>query len=209
MKTLDPKNLSPKETLSLLTGGVSPRPIALVATISKDGINNLAPFSFFNAFGSNPPMVAFSPARRIRDGTLKDTYTNLMATQECVVQVVTYEMVKRVNLASAEFAPHVDEFNESGLTPIDSTRVQPKRVKESPFQMECKLWKMVPLGDGPGAGNLAICEVLLFHVSEAMIKDTVFHPDLLDLVARNGGDFYTRAKGEALFELPKPALPSS
>ena len=209
MKSLFAKDLSPKDTLEILTGGVGPRPIALVSTLSQDGKRNLAPFSFFNAFGSNPPIVAFSPARKTRDGGLKDTYNNLIQTKECVVQVVTYAMAKQVNICSAEFAPGVDEFIESGLTPIDSLKVKPPRVKESPFQMECVLKQMVPLGEKPGSGNLAICEVLVFHISESVYKDGIIHPELLDLVARNGGHFYTRASGKALFELEKPPLPPS
>ncbi len=204
MKQIDPTNTSPKETLEILTGGVGPRPIALVSTISTDGKNNLAPFSFFNAFGSNPPMVAFGPARRTRDGSTKDTYNNLIQTKECVIQAVTYAMVEQVNVASTEYEPGIDEFVKSGLTPINSVKVKPKRVKESPFQMECKLHQMVPLGEKPGSGNLALCEVVLFHVSQTVYKDGIIHPQLLDLVGRNGGHFYTRASGSALFEVEKP-----
>ncbi len=197
-------DLSPQDALALLVGGVSPRPIALVSTLSKDGINNLAPFSFFNAFGSNPPMVAFCPARRTRDGTLKDTYHNLMATKECVIQAVTYSMVKQVNITSAEWPPEVSEFEKSGLTPIPSHIVKPKRVKESPFQMECRLKQMISFGEGKGSGNIAICEVLLFHIAEKVLKDGLIYPPFLDVVGRCGGVFYTRASGDALFELPQP-----
>ncbi len=209
MKHLLAKDLSPKDTLEILTGGVGPRPIALVSTLSKEGKRNLAPFSFFNAFGSNPPIVVFSPARKTRNGGFKDTYNNLLETKECVVQVVTYAMAKQVNICSIEFKPGVDEFIESGLTPLDSLKVKPPRVKESPFQMECVLKQMVPLEEKPGSGNLAICEVLVFHIAENVYKDGIIHPDLLDLIGRNGGHFYTRASGEALFELEKPPLPPS
>src|SRR3989344_4144957 len=184
--------------LEILTGGVEPRPIALVSTVSKDGSRNLAPFSFFNAFGSNPPTVVFSPARKTRDGTLKDTYNNLIETKECVIQAVTYTMVEKVNVTSAEFPPTVDEFTQSGLTPIDSHVVKPPRVKESPFQMECILKQMVPLGEKPGSGNLAICEVVMFHIAKSVYKNGIIHPELLDLVARCGGHFYSRAKGDSL-----------
>jgi flavin reductase (DIM6/NTAB) family NADH-FMN oxidoreductase RutF len=204
MKRINPSDLNPHEILALLIGGVSPRPIALVSTLSKDGIPNLAPFSFFNAFGSNPPTVAFSPARRGRDGTTKDTYENLMATKECVVQIVTFDMVNKVNISSKEFPPEVDEFIESGLTPIPSEIVKAARVKESPYQMECTLTQMVTLGDKPGSGNLAICEVKLFHVNEDLFENGIIQPDKLDSVARNGGNFYTRASGDAIFELEKP-----
>lgn len=209
MREFYAKDLSATESLKLLLGGVGPRPIALVSTISKEGISNLSPFSFFNAFGSNPPIVAFSPSRRGRDGSFKDTYYNLKETKECVIQAVPYNIVKQVNISSAEYPRGVDEFVESGLTPIDSVVVKPKRVKESPFQMECRLYDLIHLGDKPGSGVLAICEVLVFHVSENVFKDGSIHPDCLDLVGRNGGEFYTRASGAALFELPKPPNPNS
>lgn len=201
---LDPKDLSPMEVQGWLTGGVAPRPIALVSTVSQEGIHNLSPFSFFNAFGANPPMVAFSPARRGRDGSLKDTYRNLMSTRECVIQAVTYEMVEQVNTSSGEYPPDVDEFVKSGLTPADSEVVQAKRVKESPFQMECKLHDMIHLGEDKGSGNLAICEVVKFHIRKDILTDGRIDPKKIDHVGRNGGSFYTRAIGEALFELPMP-----
>ncbi len=200
------KDLSPTDSLKLFLGGVGPRPIALVSTITKEGISNLSPFSFFNAFGSNPPIVAFCPARRGRDASLKDTYYNLMETKECVIQAVTFDMVEQVNLSSTEYERGVDEFVKSGLTPLDSVAVKPKRVKESPFQMECRLYDMIHLGEKKGSGNLALCEVLVFHVAEDVFKDGIIHPDLLDLVGRCGGEFYARASGSALFEVPKPLM---
>lgn len=199
----EPKDLSVSEVHRFLLGGVAPRPIALVSTISKDGINNLSPFSFFNAFGANPPVVAFSPSRRGRDATLKDTYINLIETKECVIQVVTHSMVEQVSLASAEYAPDVDEFFKSGLTPIDSDLVKPKRVKQSPFQMECKLLEMRSFGEGGASANLAICEVLKFHVAEDLFTDGIIDPLKIDLVARMSGDFYTRASS-GVFVVEKP-----
>jgi flavin reductase (DIM6/NTAB) family NADH-FMN oxidoreductase RutF len=199
----EPKDLSVPEVHRLLLGGVAPRPIALVSTISKDGINNLSPFSFFNAFGASPPIVAFSPSRRGRDGTLKDTYNNLIETKECVIQVVTHSMVEQVSLASAEFPPEYDEFIKSGLTPIDSDIVKPKRVKESPFQMECKLLEIKSFGDGGASANIAICEVLKFHVAEDLFTDGIIDSVKIDLVARMSGDFYSRAK-EGVFIVEKP-----
>ncbi|MEJ5263391.1 MAG: flavin reductase family protein, partial [Ignavibacterium sp.] len=142
MKSILPKELSVPEVQRLLQGGIGPRPIALVSTISKNGANNLTPFSFFNVFGANPPVIAFSPSRRGKDGSLKDTYLNLMDTKECVVNAVTYSMVEQISLASTEYEYGIDEFVKSGLTPIGSDLVKPKRVKESPFQMECKLLEM-------------------------------------------------------------------
>ena len=199
----EPKDLSVRELHRLLLGGVAPRPIALVSTISSDGINNLSPFSFFNAFGANPPIVAFSPSRRGRDASLKDTYNNLISTKECVIQSVTHSMIEQVSLASAEFPPEYDEFVKSGLTPIESELVKPKRVKESPFQMECKLLEMKGFGEGGASANLAICEVLKFHVDENIFTDGVVDPAKIDLVARMSGDFYSRA-GSGLFTLKMP-----
>lgn len=204
MKSIDPKSIPISEVQRYLLGGVSPRPIALVSTISEDGSNNLSPFSFFNAFGANPPIVAFSASKRVRDGSFKDTYHNIMRNKECVIQAVTYDMVEQVSLSSTEYETGVDEFVKSGLTPLDSLIVKAKRVKESPFQMECKLVQMINLGEEKGSGNLAICEVVYFHIEEDLLKNGIIHPDIIDLVGRNGGDFYTRASGNALFEVEKP-----
>jgi len=201
---VEPKDMKVPEIHQYLLGGVAPRPIALVSTITKNGHVNLSPFSFFNAFSANPPIVVFSPSRRGRDGTTKDTYNNLSETRECVVQAVTYEMVQQVSLASTEYPPETDEFRKSGLTPVPSDIVRPPRVKESPFQMECILKQMLPLGDRPAAGNLAICEVVKFHVAEDIVVDGVIEPNRIDLVGRNGADYYTRAQGEAIFSVAKP-----
>lgn len=205
----EPKDLAVPEVYKLLVGGVAPRPIALVSTISEDGINNLSPFSFFNAFGSNPPMIAFSPSRRGKDASLKDTYNNLMSTKECVVQAVTYSMVGQINLASTEYTSEVDEFVKSGLTPIDSDLVKPKRVKESPFQMECNLVDMKSYGEKGSSANISICEVLKFHVSEEIFTNGIIDPQKIDLVSRMSGSFYCRAYGDAVFELPRPQTKQS
>lgn len=204
MLVFRPEDLSVAETQTLLTGGVAPRPIALVSTLSSQGVRNLAPFSFFNAFGSNPPYVAFSPARKGKDGELKDTYRNLMETGECVINAVTVHMVEQVNITSAEYGSEVDEFAKGGLSPIPSQRVKPPRVKESPFHMECVLDQMIGLGEGRGSGNLALCKVVLFHVSDHVWKDGTFDARKVEHVGRNGGAFYSRSQGEALFELPMP-----
>jgi flavin reductase (DIM6/NTAB) family NADH-FMN oxidoreductase RutF len=199
-----PKDLPVPKLHQLLLGGIGPRPIALVSTISVDGILNLTPFSFFNCFGSNPPIVAFSPSRRGKDGSFKNTYLNLINNKECVVQSVTYSMVNQVNLASTEFAPEIDEFVKSGLTPIDSDLVKPKRVKESPFQMECIMREMRSFGNGGASPNIAICEVLKLHISEDIVKNGVIHPDDIDLVGRMSADYYSRASGDSIFELIQP-----
>jgi flavin reductase (DIM6/NTAB) family NADH-FMN oxidoreductase RutF len=204
MKHYLPKDLTVPEVQRLLQGGVAPRPIALVSTLSKDGINNLSPFSFFNVFGANPPIIAFSPSRRGKDASLKDSYINLTETKECVVQAVTYSMVEQISLASTEYESNIDEFIKSGLSPINSDIVKPKRVKESPFQMECKLLEIRSFGEGGASANIAICEVLKFHVAEDLFVDGIIHPNKIDLVARMSKDFYCRAFGDAIFEVEKP-----
>lgn len=204
LKSFLPQELDKKLMYNLIVGGVSPRPIALVSTLSIEGKPNLAPFSFYNAFGMNPPCLVFSPVRRSRDGSLKDTLINITETKECVVQAVPFQLVEQVNLASTEFLPEINEFEKSGLTPIDSHLVKPKRVKESPFQMECKLLQIVPVGQSNGSANLVICEIVKFHFEESYLKGDFLDPNLMDLVGRNGGEYYTRASGSALFEIPRP-----
>lgn len=204
LKTILPADLNPIETNALLCGGVGPRPIAFASTISADGVRNLAPFSFFNAFGSNPPMIAFAPNRRGRDGSVKHTYLNAVATREFVVAAVSHAMVQQMNVASAEYADGVDEFLKSGFTPEPARLVKAALVKESPFQMECRLHQVVELGSGPGSGLMIIGEVVCFHAREDCFEKGILHPDKLDLVGRNGGAFYTRASGQALFEIAKP-----
>ncbi len=201
---IEPKEMTVPQVHAYLLSGVAPRPIALVSTLSSDGKRNLSPFSFFNAFGANPPTVAFSPARRGRDGTLKDTYNNLMATKECTIQAVTHSIMHQVNLASAEWPSEVDEFEKSGLTPVASDIVRPPRVAESPFQMECKLTQMVHLGESKASGNLAICEVVKFHIAEELLEGNIIHPARIGHVARNGGAWWSRVTAENLFQLPKP-----
>jgi flavin reductase (DIM6/NTAB) family NADH-FMN oxidoreductase RutF len=200
-----PADLDPAATNALLCGGVGPRPIALASTRSLDGVRNLAPFSFFNAFGSNPPMVAFAPNRRARDGGVKHTYLNAMATGEFVIAAVTHAMVQQMNVASAEYPDGVDEFGKSGLTPRPARCVGPSLVAESPFQMECRLFEALELGTGPGSGFLLVGEVLAFHAREDCFVDGLLDADRLDLVGRNGGATYTRASGSALFRLAKPS----
>ncbi len=204
MLHFEPKDLPQPELHKILLGGVAPRPIALVSSLSEDGIPNLSPFSFFNAFGSNPPIIAFSPSRRGKDASFKDTYNNLIRTRECVVQSVTYNMVEQISLASTEYSSEVNEFEKCGLTPVDSDIVKPKRVKESPFQMECKIRDIMSYGEGGASPNIFICEVLKFHVAEDIFKNGIIHPDLIDLVSRMSANFYCRASGFAVFEVEKP-----
>lgn len=202
--SIEPDELSVPEVHRLLLGGVAPRPIALVSTNSKNGLPNLSPFSFYNSFGANPPIVAFSAARKGRDASLKDTYNNLMDTKECVINAVTYSMVEQINIASAEFPPDVNEFKKSGLTPVKSDIVKPFRVKESPFQMECILRDMLSYGSAGASANIAVCEVIKFHYSEDIISGGIIHPDKIDLVGRMSADFYNRASGNAIFRIEKP-----
>lgn len=203
-KSKKPNEIDSKFLYNLLVGGVSPRPIALVSTLSKEGQPNLAPFSFFNVFGMNPPCVVFSPVRRGRDGSLKDTLVNIQDTKECVIHAVPFKLVEQINLASTEFSSDVNEFVKSGLTPIAADLVKPFRVKQSPFQMECKLIQIVPVGESKGSANLVICEIIKLHYDETYIKGDFFDPELMDLVGRNGGEYYTRASGDALFQIPRP-----
>lgn len=204
MLHVEPKDIELKTVFGYLLGGIGPRPIALASTVDAEGQINLSPFSFFNAFGANPPTVGFSPSRRLRDNSTKDTYSNLLATGECVISAVTYAMVQQVSLASTEYPSDVNEFEKSGLTAVPSDLVAPPRVKESPFQMECRLTQMIELGGKHASGNLALCEVVKFHIDEDLFVNGVIHPDNIDLVARMGADFYCRANGEAIFEVKKP-----
>jgi len=204
MFSVEAKDLSQKEKYFLLIGAVTPRPIAFVSTISKEGIFNLAPYSFFNAFSSEPPVLIFSPARSPDpERPYKDTYLNLIDTGECVVQMVTYAIAEKMKLCSEPLEHNISEFDFSGLTPIPSDLVKAPRVKESPIQMECKLMEMKVLGDKPGAGNLAICEVVKFHIDESLFKPGTqrIDPQKADLIGRNGEHYYTRASGAAIFEL--------
>lgn len=190
----------------LLLGAVGPRPVAFASTIDAQGRPNLSPFSFFNCFGSNPPILIFSPARRGRDNTTKHTYHNVKAVPEVVINVVNYAMVKQANVASGEYPEGVSEFEKAGFTPIASERVKPFRVKESPVQMECVVKQVIETGTQGSAGNLVICEVLVMHVDESVLTDQgTIDQRKIDLVGRMGGPFYCRAHGDALFELPQPA----
>lgn len=205
MKHFDATTLSVGEVHGLLVGAVGPRPVALASTIDAQGRPNLSPFSFFNCFGANPPLLIFSPARRGRDNTTKHSYHNVKAVPEVVINVVTYDMVHQVSVASGEYAEGIDEFAKSGLTPIASERVKPFRVKESPVQFECRVQQVIETGPGGGAGNLVLCEVVMIHVAEHVLDaNGKIDQRKIDLVGRMGGHFYTRAHGDSLFELPQP-----
>lgn len=188
-----------------LLGAVTPRPIAFASTVDAAGNVNLSPFSFFNCFGANPPIVVFSPARRGRDNTTKHTLENLREVPEAVISIVTYDMVQQASLASTEYPRGVNEFVKAGFTEVSSTCVKPPRVGESPVAMECKVLQIIETGDQGAAGNLVICEVVLMHIHERILdNDGRIDPWKLDAVARLGGDYYCRVQGDAIFKVPKP-----
>lgn len=188
-----------------LLGAVAPRPICFASTIDNEGHPNLSPFSFFNVFGSNPATLVFSPSRKVRDNTTKHTLQNIYLNKEVVINVVNYAMVQQMSLSSCEFPKGVDEFEKAGFSKIASQVVKPFRVAESPVQMECKVLQVIETGSEGGAGNLVICQVMAMHISEAILNDNKqIDPQLADLVARMGFDYYCRASGTAVFEVPKP-----
>ena len=204
MITLDPKQLSPVQILVYLQGAVAPRPIAFASTMDANGNSNLSPFSFFNIFSANPPVLVFSPARRVRDNTIKHTLINCEATREVVINLVDFNMVQQMSLASTEYPEGVNEFVKAGLTHLPSHNVKPYRVAESPVQLECKVTDIIALGAEGGAGNMIICEVVKFHINEEILDAKgLIDPEKIDLVARLGGNWYSRAK-EGLFEVEKP-----
>lgn len=204
MISIEPKELTPLKLQAYLQGAVGPRPIAFASTIGRNGIPNLSPFSFFNVFSSNPPILIFSPARRVRDNTIKHTLINATDTKQVVINVVNYDMVQQTSLSSTEYAEGVDEFIKSGFTPVPSHLVKPYRVAESPVQFECKVNDIISLGSEGGAGNLIICEVLKIHIDEAVLaSDGTIDQYKIDLVSRMGGNWYSRAN-KGLFEVQKP-----
>lgn len=204
---LDLAQLAPADKQNWLQHVVAPRPIALASTIDAQGQVNLSPFSFFNLFSSNPPIVIFSPARRVRDNSTKHTLNNVLEVPEVVIHLVTYEMVQQQSLASCEYGKEVNEFIKAGFTEENATRVRPPMIKEAPVKMECRVTEVKPLGDQGGAGNLVICEVLCIHIDESLL-DANGKPDQTKIlpVARLGGNWYTAVTKENLFELEKPNI---
>jgi flavin reductase (DIM6/NTAB) family NADH-FMN oxidoreductase RutF len=205
MLTINPKEVPMAKMHSYLLGAITPRPIAFASTVDKNGNVNLSPFSFFNCFGANPPILIFSPARRGKDNTTKHTYENVREVSEVVINIVNYPMVQQASLASTEYAKGVNEFVKAGFTEVPSLRVKPPRVGESPVSMECKVLQVIQTGDGGGAGNLVICEVLLMHIKEEVLgEDGRIDPWKLDAVARLGSDYYCRVQGDSIFKIVKP-----
>ncbi len=204
MLSIDPKDLTPVQTQAYLQGAIGPRPIAFASTMDVNGVPNLSPFSFFNIFSSNPPILVFSPARRVRNNTVKHTLLNCEATKEVVINIANYDMVQQLSLSSTEYGDGVDEFIKSGFTKTPSDKIRPFRVAESPVQLECKVNEIIALGTEGGAGNLIICEVIKIHISEAVLNEKgTIDQHKIDLIARMGGDWYTRAN-KGMFEVAKP-----
>jgi flavin reductase (DIM6/NTAB) family NADH-FMN oxidoreductase RutF len=207
MKSIQPKDISTAEFHAYMLGAVAPRPIAFASTIDKNGNVNLSPFSFFNAFGSNPPILIFSPARRVRDNSEKHTLENVREVPEVVINIVDYAMVEQMSLASTEYEKGVNEFVKAGLTPMPSTLIKPPFVKESPVAFECKVKEVIATGTEGGAGNLIVCEIIMIHIQEKILDEKgKIDTKKIDLVGRMGGDWYVRANGNALFEVEKPLV---
>ncbi len=205
MKSFDPKDLAIPKLHQYLLGAVGPRPIAFASTINENGIPNLAPFSFFNVFSANPPILIFSPARSGRTNTTKDTYENIKNVPEVVINIVNYDLVHQMSLASSPYASGINEFTKSGLHEVSSVMVRPPRVAESPVQFECKVNQVIELGTEGGAGNLIICEVVQFHIDEKILDSSqMIDQKKIDLVARMGGNWYCRANENSMFEIEKP-----
>ncbi len=205
IQTIDPKGISTAEMHKLLLAAVAPRPIALASTINTKGQVNLSPFSFFNVFSANPPIMIFSPSRRGRDNTTKHTYENVKQQQEVVINIVNYAIVEQMSLSSTEYAEGVNEFKKAGFTQVASEVVQPPRVGEAPISFECTVDQVMELGTEGGAGNLVIARVQRVHMQEQYLNDQGgLDTQKLDLVARMGESWYCRASGDALFEIPKP-----
>tara|TARA_B100001250_G_C19769360_1_gene776347 strand:- start:846 stop:1712 length:867 start_codon:yes stop_codon:yes gene_type:complete len=206
MMQIEPNKILTKDLHQYLLSIIGPRPIALASTIDLNRNKNVSPFSFFNIFSANPPIAIFSPARRVRNNTKKDTLSNIHEVKEVVINIVNHELVDQSSIASNEYPQEVDEFIKAGLTPIASKKVQPFRVKESPVQIECKVNDIIELGNNGGAGNLIICEVLLIHIDEKILdKENYIDPNKIKLVGRMGANWYSKGFGEALFQVKKPS----
>ena len=208
MLTIDPKETPHKDLHQFILGTVAPRPIAFVSTIDDNGVPNLAPYSFFNAFSSNPPIVVFSSNRRAGNNTTKDTLHNVQSGGECVINAVTYSMIRQMAVASVEFPKEVSEFDKTGFTPVPSDLVKPFRVGESPANMECRVKEIITLGDKGGAGHLIICEVVRMHIAKHVIDDrNRIDPDKMDLMGRMGRAYYVRCNGPAIHTIVQDYLP--
>ncbi len=202
---LDFSEISPVETQSWLQHAIAPRPICFASTMDKNGKVNLSPFSFFNLFSTHPPIVIFSPSRRLRDNTTKHTLQNVQEVPECVINIVDYAMVQQTSLSSCEFPKGVDEFLKAGFTKEAATIVKPPMVKEAKIKLECRVNEIKSLGEEGGAGQLVIAQVLCMHVDESILgTDGKIDQRKMQHVARLGGDWYCRVDETNLFQVPKP-----
>lgn len=209
MLTINPNEIETRFLHQYLIGSVGPRPICFASTVDRDGKPNLAPFSFFNVFSANPPILVFAPNNSGRTGEPKHTFLNAKAVPEVVINVVTAEMVEQMNVAAAPWDQGVDEFEKAGFTPVESDLVKPFRVAESPSQIECKVLEIKEMGTGGGAGNLVICEVLRIHIKDDVLtEDQKIDQTKMNLVGRLGGSWYSRTDKSALFELAQPMKPT-
>lgn len=205
IKTIDPNNVSQQELHAYLLSAVAPRPICFASTVDKDGNVNLSPYSYFNIFSINPPIMIFSPNRSGRDGSIKHSHQNVLEVPEVVINIVNYSMVEQMSLASTSYDKGVNEFVKAGFTEVPSEKVKPPRVGEAPVAIECSVTEVIELADTPGAGNLILAKVELVHINEDYLdKDAQLDSQKLDLVGRMGGNWYTRSSGTSLFEIPKP-----
>lgn len=206
-KSIDLSTLEPLQVQQYLQAAVAPRPIALASTVDDKGNVNLSPFSFFNLFSTNPPVLIFAPNRRLRDGTNKHTYLNIKSTNEVVINIVDYNMAEQMSLSSCEYPEGVNEFVKAGFDELPSDIVTPPRVKQAKVSFECKVLQVIELGEEKGAGNLILCKVLKMHIAEDILNEQGFI-DMLktDWIARSGGDWYVRANKESMFLLPKPNI---
>ncbi len=203
--SIDPKTISTKRLHGYMLAAVAPRPIAFASTMDREGNVNLSPFSFFNCFGANPPIMIFSPARRVRDNTIKHTLENVREVPEVVINIVNYSIVEQMSLSSTEYEKGVNEFKKAGLTEVESDKIHPPRVGEAPVAFECLVDQVIEMGTEGGAGNLIIARVVKVHIKEEYLDENQnLDTTKLDLVARMGGSWYCRASGNALFEIPKP-----
>ncbi len=205
MLSIDFSEIGLPKSHHYLLGAIGPRPICFASTLDDKGNPNLAPFSFFNVFSSNPPIAIFSPSRSGRTGEHKDTFHNVKKTKEVVINLVDFKMAEQMSLASSPYSPEIDEFIKSGLTPIKSEKIKPFRVKESPIQLECEVIEIKELGNEGGAGNLIICKILKMHIAKRLLNDKqMIDQEKLDLIARMGGDWYCRTDKNSMFEIKKP-----
>lgn len=205
MKSINPKEVSPVVLHHYLVGAIAPRPIAFVSTVDFEGNVNLSPFSYFNIFGTIPPLLVFSPVRRVRANTNKHTLENIMEVKEAVINIGNYAMVEQMSLASTEYDKGIDEFKKAGFHPVPSELVKPPRVGQSPVAFECIVREVIETGSGGGAANLVLCEVVMAHIDEKILDEAGnIDPYKLDAVARMGGDYYCRVQGDSIFKIPKP-----